>query len=135
VVSDEDFIRALESTTLPASAFSHEAHVRAGWWYLHRYPLGDAIDRFTRSLRVFADAKGATGKYHETMTVAWMLLIAERLATARDLDWSTFASQHPELFTKPSLLARYYSPATLASAHARSHFVMPAAAFRNDNDR
>jgi hypothetical protein len=125
VRTDEEFVRAFETATLPASEFDHAAHVRAGWWYLREYSLGEAIDRFRRSVRAFAAAQGATGKYHETVTVAWMLIVAERLAATRDLDWAAFATRHPDLFARPSLLTRYYTCETLASDRARGAFVMP----------
>src|SRR4029453_3336293 len=110
--------------TLPAAQFNHAAHVRAGWLYLRGYAIGEAIDRFCRALGGVATAIGATGKYHETMSVAWMLLIAERLSATRDLDWRAFAERHPELFAKPPLLLQYYSTATLDSERARTGFVM-----------
>ena len=124
-MTDEAFIDAFERTTLPADEFTHAAHVRAGWWYLRHHSLGIAIDRFTRSLRAFADAKGVTGKYHETLTVAWMLLIAERLPESREMAWEQFVAQHSDLLEKPSPLARYYSSETLQSDRARGQFVMP----------
>lgn len=121
---DDDFIAAFEAATLPGDQFTHAAHVRAGWWYLRHHPIGEAIDRFSRSLRVFAAAQGADRKYHETMTVGWMLLIAERLARTPDLGWTDFAARHPDLFAT-SLLGRYYSEAALKSDAARLGFVMP----------
>lgn len=128
MLSDEEFIHAFEATTLPADQFNHAAHVRAGWWYLRQHPLGAAIDRFRTSLRAFAAANGASGKYHETVTVVWMLLIAERLAESQGLDWPGFATRYPELLaSRPSLLSRYYRDTTLASDRARDAFVMPDA--------
>ena len=124
-MTDEEFVRAFESTALPADRFDHAAHVRAGWWYLRHYPIGEAIDRFSRALRAFAAAQGASRKYHETITVAWMLVIADRLSTDGDLDWPAFAARHSDLFAKPSLLLQYYSSATLESDRARGGFVMP----------
>ena len=125
MLTDDEFVRAFEDASLPAGEFTHAAHVRAGWWYLRHYPIGQAIDRFSRALRAFADANGASGKYHETVTVVWMLLIAERLGTAGDLEWPAFAARHAELFAKPGPLLKYYSPATLESERARHGFVMP----------
>ncbi len=125
---DEEFVRALEARTLPAAQFKHAAHVRAAWWYLHRYPIGEAIDRFRATLRAYADSLGASAKYHETITVAWLLLIAERLdADARALTWREFADRYPELFGTPPLVTRYYTDATLTSSRARTSFVMPDA--------
>jgi hypothetical protein len=124
MLTDDEFVQAFETASLPASEFNHAAHVRAGWWYLQHHPIGVAIDRFSRSLRAFADASGASGKYHETMTIVWMLLIAERLGAAGDLEWPAFAARHPELFDKQIVL-RYYSSATLDSERARRGFMMP----------
>jgi hypothetical protein len=125
MLTDEALVCAFEDLSLSADRFDHAAHVRVGWWYLRHHPLGEAIDRFGRALRAFATAHGAPGKYHETMTVAWMLVIAERLAAVPDLDWPAFAARHPELFATPSLLARYYTADTLGSERARRSFVMP----------
>jgi len=125
-LTDEQLVCAFESVTLAAPAFDQVAHVRVGWWYLRHYPLGAAIDRFRTGIRRFAEANGAGRKYHETITVAYMLAIAERLADARALDWPAFAVRHPELFQRtPSLVDRCYSKAVLDSDRARATFVMP----------
>lgn len=81
---------------------------------------------FSQALKRFAGSKGAAGKYHETITVAYMLLIAERLDGARQLTWSEFAAANPDLLAwYPSVLATYYSEALVASDRARRVFVMP----------
>jgi hypothetical protein len=125
-MTDEELIAAFESTELPAEQFSHATHVRVAWWYLCHSPLPDALARFSQALRRFAESKGVPGKYHETITVAYMLLIAERLDGARELSWPQFAAANPDLLVRqPSVLARYYSDARLASDRARRVFVMP----------
>lgn len=125
---DDEFVRAFEACTLPKAQFTHAAHVRAAWWYLLHYPLGEAMDRFRATLRAYAASLGASGKYHETLTIAWLLLIAERLDDdTRALEWRAFADRHPELFGAPPLVSRYYTNATLTSARARRTFVMPDA--------
>ncbi len=123
---DEDFVRAFEARTLDRSLFTHAGHVRAAWWYLTHHTLGDAIDRFRAALLAYATALGAPRKYHETMTVAWLLLINERLDDdTRRLTWREFADRFPELFERQALLARYYSEETLQSERAKQVFVMP----------
>lgn len=124
-MTDDELLHRLESTDLPADAFSHREHVHAAWCYLKRAPLPEAMSAFIAALTRFAAAKGAHGLYHETVTVAWMLVIAERLADAPDLSWEAFAARYPELFRKPSLLRDYYSDALLQSPRARRGFVMP----------
>lgn len=125
-MTDTELIAAFESTTLPAGRFTHETHVHVAWCYLRMLPLPEALARFVAALKRYADAHGATGKYHETITVAYMLLIAARMGEARDAGWTDFASSNPDLFTRePSALARYYSPEALRSDLARHTFVMP----------
>jgi hypothetical protein len=125
-LSDETLIAAFESTELPADRFTHATHVRVAWYYLRSTSLLDAIARFSHGLRRFAAAKGATAKYHETMTVAYLLIISERLAGARGLSWPEFAGRNADLFQRsPSVLARHYTDALLMSDRARDGFLLP----------
>lgn len=124
-MTDDELIRAFEQATLPKAAFTHRTHVRAAWSYLRAAPFHDAVARFATALQRYASSLGASAKYHETMTVAWMALVAERLAATPDLDWDGFAAAHVELFETPSLLASYYSGECLASERARQTFVLP----------
>lgn len=124
---DEDLVRAFETGQAPAEGFHHAQHVRVAWNYLRRHPLPEALGRFSAALRKFAVAQGAPNLYHETITVAYVLLINERLdQTGRDAAWEAFAASHPDLLQwKPSVLEQYYDSATLSSARARRVFVMP----------
>ena len=123
----ETLIRAFEAGEEPAGGFHHAQHVQAAWWYLRTYPLPEAMARFTASLRHFAIRHGKPERYHETVTIAFFLVIGERLAAAgTDADWSAFAERNPDLFSwQPSVLDRYYRPETLWSDRARKTFVMP----------
>jgi hypothetical protein len=126
-MTDDELIAAFEAATLPAAAFRHPEHVRAAWWYVRRYPLHEAIGRFGSALRRFATTHGVPGLYHETITVAFMLIVADRLDDeARALPWEEFSVRHADLLAwKPSVLDRYYTEATLWSDRARRQFVMP----------
>jgi hypothetical protein len=128
-MTDEELVRAFESATLPADHFTHRAHVRVAWWYLTRYPIGESLTRFTTALKRFAARLDKAGLYHETVTIAYVLLIAERLGGSPAASWDDFSAAHPDLLTtRPSILERYYDEATLQSARARSGFVMPTRA-------
>ena len=125
-MTDEQLVAAFESTELAGDEFTHVNHVRVAWWYLRQAPLPEALLRFSTALRRFAAAKGASGKYHETITVAYMLIIAERVADHPDWSWDQFAAANPDLFVRaPSPLAAFYTPETLMSERARRTFVMP----------
>lgn len=122
-MNDREFIEALESCALPGSAFDHRAHVRLAWLYLREQPLLDALPRFIASLKRFAGSLGASGKYHETITYAFMFLIHERMARGAATSFEEFAIANEDLLGP--ILDRYYSAETLASELARTTFVMP----------
>ena len=125
-MTDEHLMRDFEAGRAPDGGFHHREHVRVAWNYLRRHPLPEAMGRFCSGLRQFAGRQGASGLYHETVTVAYLLLINERLNGHDHLDWEAFAAGNPDLLAwKPSLLDRLYAPETLASDRAREVFLMP----------
>jgi hypothetical protein len=124
-VDDREFVAQFESCTLPPALFDHRNHVRLGWLYLKEEPLLGALSRFRTSLQRYAGSLGASAKYHETITFAFLFLIHERMQGDACADFDDFAERHPELFE--SILRRYYSEETLASQQARTTFVMPDA--------
>jgi len=124
---DRKFLEAFESGTLPEGAFHHRDHVRLAWLYLRRLPPAAALARFSDGLRRFAASIGKGGRYHETITWAYLLLIRERMEQGgRRPSWAEFAADNADLLTwRPSILDRYYRPETLASDLARRVFVLP----------
>ena len=125
-MTDDDLVAAFEAADLPAGCFSHAEHVRVAWWYVRRYPLGTAIDRFSAGIQRLAAAHGHPERYHATITVAYVLLIHERANRTPDALWRQFASANADLLLwNPSLLEKYYRHETLWSERARRGFVMP----------
>jgi hypothetical protein len=119
-------VEALETGAIDAGAFDHEAHVYAAWLFLDRYRLPEAIARFCGALERLTRQLGVPGKYHETVTWFYMLLIAERRDREPALDWFAFRRHNDDLFARGGeLLARYYRPETLASKRARRAFLLP----------
>jgi N-formylglutamate deformylase len=126
MVTDEELVRAFEAGEVPDGGFHHEQHVRVAWFYLKHHSLSEALARFVRGLKHFAECQKRAGLYHETITVAYVLLINERLAESADVTWDEFARRHTDLLEwHPSVLGKYYRPETLASDRARQVFLMP----------
>jgi hypothetical protein len=125
-MTDEEFMAALESCQLPASQFDHAAHVRAGYLYLRQQKFAHALSRLCTSICRYAESLGKSGLYHETITVAFLALINERVYQRGDGGgWEGFARANPDLLRKDALLA-LYSRAVLDSTEARARFVLPA---------
>ena len=113
-------------TTLPAAEFHHPQHVQVAWLFVQKHGMPAALSEFTAALKRFADAKGATGLYHETITWAFLLLIADRQARNPVGSWENFSRANADLLQwKPSILSRYYSKELLASDLAKRTFLMP----------
>jgi hypothetical protein len=122
-MSDDELLAGFQAGTL--TEFPHREHVRVGWLYLRRDTPLRAIERFSADLRRFALAKGRPGLYHETLTVAFLFLIHERMAGGCE-DFDGFQERNPDLFRwNPSALDRYYRKETLASERARRKFLLP----------
>ena len=126
-MNDEDFIEQFETCVLPGESFHHQDHVRLAWLYLGRYSLIDALLRFSEGLKRFAMAKGKASLYHETITLAYLFLIQERMKRCdKEQSWQEFADANADLFDwKNSILKTYYCDETLRSDFARSVFVFP----------
>jgi len=122
-VLDREFVAAFENCTLPPDQFPHRAHVRLAWIYLRERSLLEALTRFVDGLKRYAGSLGASTKYHETVTWAYMFLIHDRMARAQHETFEDFAASNPDLFN--GVLEKYYTKDTLASDLARRTFLMP----------
>ena len=119
-------VAALEDGSIDAQAFDHAAHVYAAWLYLEQYAPADALAAFSAALQRLTHKLGVPGKYHETITWFYMLLIAERRAAGCGGDWAEFRHDNPDLFCRDNdIIGRYYSNDLLASERARKAFVLP----------
>ena len=119
-------IQAFEAGTFDVEAFDHEAHVYIGWLYLESYSLLESISRFTASLKRLTADLGNPGKYHETNTWFFLVLIDERRTHAQSRGWLAFRQENPDLCSDAgATLQRYYSQELLASPAARSTFLLP----------
>jgi hypothetical protein len=126
-VTEDEFIAAFENCTLPLESFRHADHVKMAFLYLRRYPLLEAIRRFSASIVKFATAHGKTNLYNETITWAYLFLMEERRARrGRQETWAEFAARNPDLLDRHDhVLKKYYRDETLKSDLAKSTFLFP----------
>jgi len=123
-LDDAELLTAVEELTLGNDRFRHYDHVRLAWILLRAADLEAAADRMARALRRFAEHHGSGSRYHDTITRAFMHLVAAHRAAAPAADFPTFARLNAELFD-PRLLGAYYSEALLKSPGARASWVPP----------
>jgi hypothetical protein len=122
---DDRFIERLEAGTLPPAEFGHRGHLRAGFLYLRRHDFPDACVAMKRAIRGFATTIGKATLYHETLTIAYLALIAERLyEEPAALPFEAFIERYPELANR-EYFERYYPRGTLDTAEAKATFILP----------
>jgi hypothetical protein len=120
-----DLVRDFETCTLPNEVFHHREHIRVAWTYLRQMDYSAAEKRMSEAIRKFAGFHGATSKYHHTVTLVWMRLVAAALRDDPDIDdFDCFAGAHPELFDTAAP-GMFYSADLLRSEAARRGWVEP----------
>src|SRR5262249_28267371 len=142
-MSDDEFLRAFEECQIARKDWTHEAHVRMAWLYLTRIESdAEVFDRVRDGIKRLnaefvlqqqarcvilpdkePDPRGLDG-YHETITVAFVTVIASRIIPGED--FAAFRDRNPDLFDRkfPALL-KHYSPERLFSSPAKMEFLEP----------
>jgi len=118
-----DLLRFVRGECDPSN-FPHGAHVRMAFEMLRRHSFSETAFHYASALRKMAARAGRPEAYHETTTLAFLSLIAERADGAGGKDYATFARDNPDLFDK-RVLARWYGTTRLASDAARRMFLLP----------
>ena len=119
-------LQAFEDLSLDVESFDHEAHVHVAWLLLNEVPVLEALARYTDALRRLTASLGIPGKYHETLTGALILAIAERMHGSGDESWDDFAARNADIIeNSKDLLFEHYSEERLFSPLARAQFVLP----------
>lgn len=103
--------------------FSHEAHLYTTWLMLQGGPALSTLAELRRGLMKLAVASGKTDKYHETLTVAWFMLVLEQWQAGET--WEDFIAGCPELL-KAGLVDEFYGFDVAHNEQARREFVAPA---------
>jgi pyridoxamine 5'-phosphate oxidase len=122
-MTDDELLRRFEDTSL--DSFRHADHVRVAHLYLARHGPEQALVRMLDGVRRFADAKGATGKFHYTMTRAWLRLVSDARALHPDAVSADALIAACPLLADARALDRFYSAPLLQSDRSRSGWVEP----------
>lgn len=125
------FVAMFEEWSLPASDWTHEAHIVVATWYLLHGELDTATNTIRKNIKAFNIAKGGkntdTTGYHETITIFYMDYIHQLLAEVdpylpniekvRYVLSSNLSNTH--------YVYQYYSKPKLLSKEARLAFIPP----------
>lgn len=123
--SDLEFQRAFEAGDVPATEFSHIAHLRLAYVYLSQGNLRYAEEKMRNALLTFLeDNRLPKEKYHETLTRAWVMAVSYFIDRKRSSSFSEFITNSAQLLDSKVMLT-HYSAAALFSDRARAAFVEP----------
>ena len=122
----EALVRAFEDGSLPKARWTHQAHLTVALWYLRRYPRPEATERIREGIQAYNGRHGNAAGYHETITLAWVAVVARFLAEHdRGQPLSSLTAALLEACGGKDHLLVYYSDRVLMSEEARRTWVPP----------
>ncbi len=132
MMTDEEFLQAFESLTLPFDQWTHRAHVKVAFIYLSRHSFDVALAMMRSGVKAYNTRHNVpdspTSGYNETTTHAFLHLIAAMMhAYGRvfpALDADSFCETHPQLMTR-HVLRLFYSPERRTDPRTKTDFVEP----------
>ena len=120
----ERLVAAFEACTLPRPQWTHAAHLRVAAFYLARNPFEQALARVRSGIQRYNAAHGSDG-YHETITVAFVRLVADRRGRHQGVGLEALVRRIEVELGDSACLLRHYSRERLLSADAKAHWVEP----------
>lgn len=121
--------QAFEDGSLEPAKFSHRVHLSLAWHYLQRDGFPEGAMQFRNHLQRYVAKVGAHGKYHETISWAYLVLLNEELClrSPPGESFDAMIQRRPDLLDhRNGAVARRYSVAQLESPEARRVFMLPA---------
>jgi len=126
----DDLAAAFCAGKVPRAEWTHEAHLSVGAWHVHHHGPSEALALLRARIRHLNERNGvansATGGYHETITAAYVRLIAEFLEASTEpaLEARVAALLASPLAARQALF-RYWSRGRLLSPEARAAWLEP----------
>ena len=124
VMPDDAFLETFERGDFAGESFPLRAHLRMAWLYVTAFGPDEAIQKAAAGIRNLARQNGRPGLYHDTLTRAWVYVVAAAIGHSPASSFTRFLALSPQLLDK-HLLRNHYSPDLLASPRARATWVEP----------
>lgn len=128
LVGNDDFMQSFEQRSLPFEEWSHDAHLRMCFNYVHAFGSQEAalphvkmgIWRYNEK-----NKDKVQGGYHETVTQFYTHMVAHAIHEAGpNIMFEEFLVLSPHLNDR-DLLLRYYSEHVIRSQEAKTRFIKP----------
>ncbi len=126
--TDRELWDSFVDASVSPDDWNHEAHVRIAYLHLRQFSFEEALELVRTRIQRLNESHGTPESlergYHETITQAFMRLIASAIIDAEPCNSREFCEQHPRLLQKRVLLD-YYSRERIVSFKAKHTFVSP----------
>jgi len=124
------FLHAFEGCTLPKVEWTHSAHLLTGACYVHALGADAALATMRTNVRRYNESVGGqntdTSGYHETITVAWIKLLASLLTRTQPIERGAFVTHAVAHFApQRDIFSRHYDFDLLKSTPARLGWIEP----------
>ena len=96
-LTDTEFEQQFKDCTLPSSVFTHEAHLRLAWTYIHHYGIDKAIEQICHQLQKYVERLGAKDKYNETVTIAGTRAVYHFMLHSKTNNFKDFINENSRL--------------------------------------
>lgn len=127
-MDDDALLAAFTESRLPSEAWTHRAHLRVAWLFLRTGSLDEAHVLLRvgiiRLNAVHGLVETASRGYHETLTRAWLRLVAAARRDGGDASSEAFLERCAARLDRQAVLA-HYSRERITSVAARAVFVEP----------
>jgi len=125
-----DLVARFAAATLPASEWTHRAHLTVASWYATHHSPAEALRLVREGILRLNQTHGVpntpTRGYHETITRFYMQVVTHQLkAEPTSDDWADRANRVYQRLGARDLPLRHYTEARLKSAEARAGWVEP----------
>jgi len=122
----EAIVRGFESCTTPETDFPHRSHLVVATWYLNNTTVAEALRKMRASILNFLEHYGIKGKYNETITLFWIIVV-ERFLRTLDANLSLLERTNAvvETLSDSRLMFEYYSKELMWSEPAMREWVDP----------
>lgn len=125
-LSDAQFEADFADGSLPLPWFTHQAHIRLAWIQIKNYGVEQATENIRKQIIQFATAAGQPNKYHETITIASILMVAHFMKGDDAANSEAFIKAHPSLQQDfKELIKSHYSQDIFSDPNARKIFIEP----------
>jgi len=127
----DDLAARFRAALVPHAEWTHRAHLTVGAWHVHHHGADEALAMLRTGIRALNDAHGtpnsATRGYHETITRAYVTLLAEALAAFPAA--TPLAERVAHILESPiaerDVLFRFWSRDLLMAPAARAAWIAP----------